>query len=105
MPLNSADRTSPTAASHRRRTSPSAYSRALSIAIPAAPARATSTALSSAVNWPPPRFSVMYRLPKTAPRTSTGTPRNERIGGGGGGETHQGRGGGRKGGRGGVGPR
>ena len=41
----------------------------------------SSTASSSSVNSPPPRFSVRYRLPKTRSRTRTGTPRKVRIAG------------------------
>jgi hypothetical protein len=51
-------RTSAIAASQRLRIPLSSYRRALSIAIPAAPASAVSTASSSAVNSPC-RFSVM----------------------------------------------
>jgi hypothetical protein len=50
------------------------------MAMPAAPASAASTVSSSAVNSPW-RLSVMYRLPNTSPRTRTGTPRKEVIGG------------------------
>src|SRR3954465_6981258 len=71
------------------------------MAMPAAPASAVSTASSSAVNSPC-RFSVMYRLPNTSPRTSTGTPRKLFIGGGGGGGEAEGGGGRREADRGGV---
>src|SRR3954447_6219214 len=59
------------------------------MAMPAALASAVSTASSSAVNSPC-RFSVMYRLPKTSPRTTRGTPRKLFIGGGCGGEATEG---------------
>lgn len=72
---------SPFALSQRSRSRDSSYSRALSIATPAATASVDSTDSSSLSNCPPPRFSVRYRLPKTWLRTRMGTPRKVFMGG------------------------
>ena len=58
-----------------------AWRRALSIAAAAAAARATVNSSSASVNTSPVPLSVRYRFPNTSPRTTIGTPRNERIGG------------------------
>ncbi len=69
------------ALSQRSRSRESSYSRALSMATPAATASVDRTASSSSSKASPPRFSVRYRLPKTWSRTRIGTPRKLFIGG------------------------
>ena len=55
--------------------------RAFSIATAAAAANAETVCSSADVKWFPSRLSVRYRLPKTRPRTRTGTPRKDPMGG------------------------
>ncbi len=64
-----------------RRAASRSWSRAFSMAMPAWRANISTSRWSAALNSAAPRLSVRYRSPTGRPRTVTGTPSSECIGG------------------------